>query len=412
MSNDSYTAQRVVESAVQNNPDLLEKIQRAHERQAGNPSAVPAHEELSGDIVPAEDIITGVEGFITRYVVLPPHCGLTLAVWAVATYFYQEFEVFPYLHVTSPVRECGKTQLGQALCSVAANPIPLSGIPSEASLFRTVDSGQYTLVMDEIESLRNQRNDRAQAVHSILNSGYKKGAFVIRADGPKHETRRFATYCPKVLIGIGSIPDTVRSRSIVVPLRRKKAGETVGRFLARRYEKESEPLRKQLLELSHASKGEILEVYENLAEISELSDRDEEIWQPLFAVCAVLAPARLPELMKAALALSGSKAASDVDDSLPLRLLADIRELLDGCGETIPSVEMVTKLKGLAESPWSEPGRELTQNRLARMLRPFGVSSRDVRCGDSVMRGYLKTELQGAVALYVESQSTTGATTQ
>ena len=90
-------------------------------------------------------------------------------------YFYQQFEVFPYLHVTSPAKQCGKTRLGQALCSVAANPILLSGVPSEASLFRTVDSGDYTVLMDEIEALRNRNNERAQAVLSILNSGYKKG---------------------------------------------------------------------------------------------------------------------------------------------------------------------------------------------------------------------------------------------
>jgi hypothetical protein len=345
-------------------------------------------------------------------VVLPPHAGLTLAVWAVATYFYQEFEVFPYLHVTSPVKGCGKTQLGKALCSVAANPLLLSGVPSEASLFRTVDSGEYTIVMDEIEALRNRNNDRSQAVLSILNSGYKKGAFVIRADGPRHETVRYATYCPKVLIGIGSIPDTVRDRSIVVPMRRKKAGDTVGRWLEKRAKKQSEPLRESLRAISQARRGEVLEVYENLPELTELSDRDEEIWQPLFAVCAVLAPDRLPELKKAALALSGSKAAADVDDSLSLRLLADIGDLLEGFGENIPSAQLVTKLKDLPESPWGELGRELTANRLARMLRPFGVVSMSVRIGDKTPKGYRRGDLEEAISLYVGPQSATSATNQ
>jgi hypothetical protein len=275
-----------------------------------------------------------------------------------------------------------------------------------------VDSGEYTIVMDEIEALRNRNNDRSQAVLSILNSGYKKGAFVIRADGPRHETVRYATYCPKVLIGIGSIPDTVRDRSIVVPMRRKKAGDTVGRWLEKRAKKQSEPLRESLRAISQARRGEVLEVYENLPELTELSDRDEEIWQPLFAVCAVLAPDRLPELKKAALALSGSKAAADVDDSLSLRLLADIGDLLEGFGENIPSAQLVTKLKDLPESPWGELGRELTANRLARMLRPFGVVSMSVRIGDKTPKGYRRGDLEEAISLYVGPQSATSATNQ
>ena len=186
----------------------------------------------------------------------------------------------------------------------------------------------------------------------------------------------------------------------------------MGRFLTRRTEKESEPLRKNLREISQARKVEILEVYENLPELAELSDRDEEIWQPLFAVCAVLAPERLPELKKAALALSGSKAKSDIDDSQSLRLLADIEDLLEGFGERVPSAELVSKLKELPESPWDEPGRELTPNRIARILGPFGVSSRKVRVGEKSIQGYLKADLQEAVSLYIGSESGTDGTNQ
>jgi hypothetical protein len=186
----------------------------------------------------------------------------------------------------------------------------------------------------------------------------------------------------------------------------------VGRFLSKCAKKESELLRETMEKLAEARGKEIGEVYENLQGFTELSDRDEEIWQPLFAVCAVLAPERLGELREAAIALSRWKSEADQDDSLPLRLLTDIRSLLERCEEKVPSVDLVSWLNKLPESPWAEAGRELSQSRLARLLRPFGVSSRDVRCDDGVKRGYLKTELQGAVALYVESQSATGATTQ
>src|ERR1017187_4111668 len=48
---------------------------------------------------------------------------------------------------------------------------------------------------------------------------------------------------------------------------------------------------------------------------------------PLFAVCAVAAPERVGELQHCAQTLTGAKAADDLEDSLPLKLLADVRNV-------------------------------------------------------------------------------------
>ncbi|MBI3934960.1 MAG: DUF3631 domain-containing protein [Acidobacteria bacterium] len=356
-------------------------------------------------------LIGAVETFIRRYLILPDKAALPLALWTAATYLYEHFDTFPYLAVVSPAKRCGKTRLAEVLGCVARKPVLTTGI-SEAALFRLVDRGDVTLLLDEAEALREKKSERSQAIVSILNAGYRRGACVHRCVPPKHDLQPFSVYGPKAVIAIGSLPDTVFDRSIVVRMRRRKAAEEVGRFLFRRAQAEAEPLRGTFGKVASVRGQEIAEVYASLPGFPELTDRDEELWGPLFAVCAVLAPDRLPELKKAALALSGAKAESDVDDSLSLRLLSDIGELLGGFEETIPSAELVTKLKGLPESPWGESGRELTANRLARMLRPFGVSSRGVRVGDKTPKGYLRKELEEAISLYVGSQSATSATTQ
>ena len=68
--------------------------------------------------------------------------------------------------------------------------------------------------------------------------------------------------------------------------------EEVARFLSRRAEQESKPLRDELLALSTDRAEDVRRVYESLPEWTELSDRNEEIGQPLMAVCLVLALGR------------------------------------------------------------------------------------------------------------------------
>jgi hypothetical protein len=46
-----------------------------------------------------------------RYVVLPKHADLALALWTLHTWVFEIFDVTPYLAITSPTRRCGKTVL-------------------------------------------------------------------------------------------------------------------------------------------------------------------------------------------------------------------------------------------------------------------------------------------------------------
>lgn len=400
MSRDFHTAMRVVEKAIEANPALLTELQETGK--ANGPDTSAAIDE--GGIIPA------LEGFLTRYLVLPLKTALPLAVWTAATYMYERFDTFPYLSVLSPAKRCGKTRLAEAPGCIALNPILTTGI-SEAALFRLVDRGGCTLLLDEAEALKEKKNERSQAIVSILNAGYRQGAFVYRCVPPKHKLQPFSVFGPKVVIAIGTIPDTVFDRSIVIRMRRRKAGEEIGRFLSRQAKAESEPIRALLEKISQRRGQDVANVYENLPAVHDLSDRDEEIWQALFAVCADLAPERITELRQSAVALS--KAEADADDSLAMKLLTDIGTILSDTGDTnIPSAELVAKLKDLEESPWGEPGREMTTNRLARMLRQFGVSTRTIRVGGKTPKGYIKSELFEAVSLYVGFESATSATTQ
>jgi hypothetical protein len=120
---------------------------------------------------------------------------------------------------------------------------------------------------------------------------------------------------------------------------------------------------------------------------------------PLFAVCTVAAPERLGELQQCAVALSGAKAAGDVEDSLPLKLLADVQKVWPTGADRMTTATLLQRLKEIAESPWA--AHDLNANRLSAMLRPFGVTSRQIRTGSETVKGYLRTSLDEAFSRYL-----------
>ena len=150
------------------------------------------------------------------------------------------FETLPYLDFQSPTKRCGKTRATEVMELLAADVIRTVGI-SEAALFRLVAKKKPTLVIDEAEMLSG-KSERAEAIRALLNGGNRRDTKVFQCSGTNHEVKEFPIYCPKVLCSIRVCPDTIRDRSIVIPMQRRKPGERVDRFLSRRIRPEGEKL--------------------------------------------------------------------------------------------------------------------------------------------------------------------------
>ncbi|HLH44041.1 MAG TPA: DUF3631 domain-containing protein [Bryobacteraceae bacterium] len=372
-------------------------------------------EVLPGTDIPIGDLTSGAvvertKEFVCRYVVLPPAARLPVALWAIATHTFESFDAFPYLSLSSPTPRCGKTRLLEVLELLCARPWRGTA-PSEAALFRFIEERQPTLLLDEVESLGQRKaSERDSAVLAILNAGYKKGQTVPRCKANSHELQTFRVYSPKAFACIGHLPPTLSDRSIIVPMQRRGPGERVERFRFSRAQREAEPIRHQIGEGVKAVADEIREAYLNLPELPFLSDRDEEIFSPLFAVCAVLYPSRLGELSESAQALCAAKTSDTVDDSLSLRLLDDLMRLWPEGELYWATADMLTALKSEPESPWSE--MELTARRLARMLRPFEIVARNIRTDYGVKKGYLLESVKVAHSRYIGPESATSATSR
>jgi hypothetical protein len=218
----------------------------------------------------------------------------------------------------------------------------------------------------------------------------------------------FPVYGPKAFAAIGRLPDTLMDRSIVIPMQRRRSDQAVDRLLYARAKAEAEPITAELLRFGENHGYAVRSEYERLitADLDFLSDRDADLWMPLFAFCSVAAHSRIPELEAAARELSGGKASGDEDESLPLKLLADIGNVWPEEDTHMETAVLIERLRRLAESPWAK--QELSAHRLAKMLRPFGVRPVLYREGDrGGLRGYAREGVDPAIARYLSVTTAT-----
>jgi hypothetical protein len=205
-----------------------------------------------------------------------------------------------------------------------------------------------------------------------------------------------------VLAGIGSFPQTITDRGIFIAMQRRKDCEKVGRFLYRAVGPMGKALNERTTAFVKQRREEIGAAYE-ATELEFITDRDAEAWAPLFAILSVAAPERLPELRMCAERLTQSKGANAEDESLALRLLADIREVWSDGEPKIFTAELMQRLKKIEDSPWASDER-FDGRRLSRLLRPFGITAATVRIGSETRKGYTWQDAEAAFARYLVSQ--------
>lgn len=341
------------------------------------------------------------ESMFLDYLIHPRGIAFVSSLWTIGTHIFEIFDTFPYLTVTSPVKRCGKTRFGEILELLCARSI-MSVNFSEAALFRSIEKDKPTVIIDEAESLRSRDSERSRYLLPILQSGFRQGAFVPRCVGRDHEVKKFSVYCPKAILAIGNLPDTLTDRSIVVSMRRHLKSEVVARFRRRFASQQAAGIVSAITTWADAHREQISKTYlkQNL---DFLEDREADIWEPLFAIASVAVPERLEELKQITIRLSGEKASMDVDDSQGLRLLADIQSVFGATKRNaIPSVELVVRLKKDMATHW---GEELTQTNLACLLRPFGISPEQIWMDERNFRGYRREGFKPAFERYLPPET-------
>ena len=330
-------------------------------------------------------VLKDVQAYLSRYVVFTTaHQEIATTLWVATTWAIAAFDVAPYLLITAPERQSGKTRLLEVLEAVVHKPLLAAGI-SPAALYRVVERQSPTLLLDEIDAIYGPKAAGNEELRALINSGHRRGVKTYRmGGGGMTRLESFDSFCLKALAGIESgrhLPETVVDRSIPIRLRRRAPTEEVVRYRRR----------------VAAAEGAILAAKLNylLGGITELewpempagiSDRATDVWEPLIAI-ADLAGEEWSEMGRAA-AFEIAANPDPTYDSLGVRLLSDIRTVMGGT-DRMSSTDLARALAELDEAPWGDLyGRAISVRKLADLLRPFGITSRNVRVGGAQAKGY------------------------
>jgi hypothetical protein len=260
---------------------------------------------------------------------------------------------------------------------------------------------QPTLLLDEVEALKRARSESAMAVTSVLNAGHRKGATVPRCEGAG--VVFYPVYCPKAFATIHELPDTLQDRTIVVKMERKQSGQGVERFLFSTARLQASPIANSMEQWAKANETAVQLDYAALPDIQFLSDRDADLWRPLFALCDLLAPERMDEMKWCARKLTTNKEGADADQGVTL--LQSIRSVWPKGESSIPTTDLLARLGKLQE--WKSV--EITPRLLGNWLRPFGVSPRQIRVGETTCKGYVRESFRIAWDRFLGAEETDDA---
>src|SRR5262249_44407691 len=130
-------------------------------------------------------------------------------------------------------------------------------------------------------------------------SGHRRGAVAGRCvvRGRIVETEEISSYAAVALAGLGWLPDTILSRSIVIRMRRRASDEQVEAFRRRKHAPVGEALRRRLAAWAATILDEAAEARPEMP--AGVEDRSADMWEPLLAV-ADLAGGNWPELARQA----------------------------------------------------------------------------------------------------------------
>ncbi|MDP8951529.1 MAG: DUF3631 domain-containing protein, partial [Actinomycetota bacterium] len=368
---------------------------------------------LEADVSGGE-LLEDLTNFVRRYVILREEQARTISLWIIHTHAFDAADTTPYLHIKSAEKRSGKSRLLEVVELLACGAW-YTGRVTPAVLIRKIAAETPTLLLDESDAAFNASQEYTETLRGVLNAGFRRGgvASLCVGQGANIDYKDFPVYSPKAIAGIGRLPDTVADRSIPIDLKRRKKGEAVARFRRRKVEAEAQPLRDKVAAWVESVRLEELASREvELPE--ELDDRAQDIIEPLLAIADAVGgdwPKRARD--DATKLLAGEE--REDQDSLGVQLLTDIKAVFEQEEEerAIRSSFVVAELRKMEEAPWdSYKQTGLTAQRMALLLKPYGIKSKKLRTGEKTFQGFEREQFEDAWARYLvdQEESTEGET--
>jgi hypothetical protein len=354
------------------------------------------------------DAITGANGaallddvhaFLSRFVAYPSvHAGVAHTLWVGHTHLMAAWDSTPRIAFLSPEPNSGKTRALEVSELLVPNPVEAVNV-TPAYLFRKVGAGTPTILYDEVDTVFGPKAKDNEEIRGLLNAGHRRGAVAGRCvvKGKVVETEEIPAYSAVALAGLGGLPDTLLSRSVVIRMRRRAPSERVDQFRRREHGAAGHDLRDRVAAWADAIRDKVTGAWPDMP--TGVEDRDADVWEALLAV-ADAAGGHWPQQARvAAVALVAESKAST--PSLGVLLLTHLRDVF-GDDDALPTETILNRLHALDEAPWADlRGKALNARGLAARLHGYGVHPKTIRVGHSTPRGYTREDLHDPWCRYL-----------
>ncbi|SEC16282.1 Protein of unknown function [Streptomyces sp. 2224.1] len=353
-------------------------------------------------------LLDQVEAFHRRFNVFPLDAAyVAVVLWDAHAHLLDCFDSTPRLAFLSPEPGSGKSRALEIVETLV--PQPMAAVnASPAALFRAVSGaeGRPTILFDEIDTVFGPKAGDNEELRGFLNAGHRRGQLTYRCvgDGGNQTVQGFPSYCGVAVAGLGSLPDTILTRSVIIRMRRRARNERVEPFRHRLHAAEGHVLRDRLAKWAESVQPMVEGVFPVMPE--EVTDRPADVWEPLIAI-ADAAGGQWPERARAACVELVNAAKVDDKGSIGIRLLTDLRDHVLSGIDRLPTVAVLERLHSLDEAPWADMGgRPLDARGLAKLLREYmtgdnsPIAARNIKASGSVMKGYYSADLADAWQRY------------
>jgi hypothetical protein len=344
-------------------------------------------------------VLDAVADFLARFIAYPSeHARYAHALWLAHTWRMDEWDSTPRLAFMSPEKGSGKTRALEVSEHLVPRGVRVSQATTGYILARISEDPPPTLFYDEIDTVYGQNARGNEDLRAVLNAGHRQGATAGRGswgnDGLTGQD--YPAYCAVALAGLGKLPDTIADRAVVIPMKKRKRTEPVEPWRGRVHGSEATLLGEHL-------GSWMQEAVLSWPEDMPVEDRVADVWEALVMV-ADAAGGHWPTTARmAAIALSSGES----NCSTGVLLLQDLQTVFSGRTK-MRTEEILAKLCSLPESPWQHfygHGNAITDRDLSRLLRPYGIRSKDVWVEGRSAKGYTADDLRDAWERYVPSST-------
>ncbi|MFJ8738303.1 DUF3631 domain-containing protein [Embleya sp. NPDC127516] len=364
-------------------------------------------------------LLDEVEAFHRRFNVFPSEAAYAaVTLWDAHAHLLDCFDSTPRMAFLSPEPGSGKSRALEIVETLVPNPM-VAVNASAPALFRAVSAGESppTILFDEIDTIFGAKAGDNEELRGWINAGHRRSGVTYRCvgDGSNQTVVAFPSYCGVAVAGLGSLPDTILTRSIIIRMRRRAPNEHVEPFRARLHTPEGNALRDRLAKWANTAREHIAGAWPELPK--GVTDRPADVWEPLLAIADAVGGHWPLRARDACAELVEASKATD-KGSLGIRLLTDLRDLVFNGADRVPTTAIIAELVAKDDAPWGDVnGRPLESRSLAKWLREYvtadntPIVARNIRTASgTVVKGYYATDLHDAWTRYCPPPPTKSAT--